>query len=681
MSNAASDVNVNPIGVPPTTNVTVSTVSLDIAGGSPHKVLLAGQFSADCEGGAAGIVVSSILIDGNLTLNTQINNLEGNTGTLLSLSGVVSLSPGTHRLDLSAFVTNLQSTTAHHRSLSAIDLDADVRCAENIASLTSLPAGVPPCLTVLGYHAPGDAGGGTFYWDASATQPGNGGTIFVPASNPPTGRWKRLEAQHASDIQVRWFGVKDDQPCTSALKSAVAYATAVGQNPSVVFGNGIFLLDDTTVVSQANRGITFIGSRGAALQQGSARPATTLRWIGGAKTMFDVAVSYVNWIDMAVENVGNGPDRARNFAVLNPSGKILLRRVVAASGATGPITLPFTESFIRTAALDYSTIEDCEFADTAPIIIDYDNARSGHGGTWIHFLNNLVDSSSIDEIVFRIKDGSQEQLKIVGNTFNAHKGFGKTLTVVDTTLIGTDLSDPPLPQELGNLIFRDNEYDDDSGVASASMLKLLRTRNLDLENNNIQATGSNAAMIELTDSVAYVGKNAAVSIPALIETLDDASRVFFTPNNMVWGAVKGLLNSGSSAGIVALSPNKVKGLETMVPIFGQLGDPGGVTTYQFDAPDHQPYTIYVAQPSDSQQLFGYPTRGQKVLVVVHNTLGGPMGTVTFRETDFKMSFDKDKNNMPVPFIVPGPRHSRAILFEYDGTHMIERWRGAADVSD
>jgi hypothetical protein len=330
-------------------------------------------------------------------------------------------------------------------------------------------------------------------------------------------------------------------------------------------------------------------------------------------------------------------------------------------------------------ALNYSTIEDCEFADTAPIIIDYDNARSGHGGTWIHFLNNLVDSSGIDEIVFRIKDGSQEQLQIVGNTFNAQSGFNKTLTVVDTTLIGTDLSAPPLPQELGNLIFRDNEYDDDSSVAGARMLKLLRTRNLDLENNNIQSTGSNT--IELTDSVAYVGKNVGVSIGALIETLDNASRVFFKPNNMVWGRVGGLLNSGSSAGIVALSPNKVQGLQMMVPIFGQLGDPGGMTTYQFDAPNNQPYTIYVAHPGDSQQLFGYMTRGQKVLVVVHNTLGGPMGTVTFREADFKMSFDKDENNMPVRFIVPGPGHSRAILFEYDGIQMIERWRGAADVSD
>jgi hypothetical protein len=687
MSNIAVDINVNRIGVPPGKNLTVCTTSLEIVGNRSHKVLLTGQFSADWKAGAGGIAVASILVDGNLTVNTQINNLDDNKGTLICASGVVPLAPGPHRLDLDAFITNLESFTAHHRSLCAIDLDADLSCVENIASLTALPGGVVPCLTVLGYYAPDDGGGGTFYWDAFATDPGDDGTIFVPASNPPTGRWRRLGADNAYDIEVRWFGVKDNLPCTSALRKAVAHAVAAGQNPSVVFGKGIFLLDDSIILSIANAGITFIGSRAAALQQGSHRPSTTLRWVGGAKTMFDVSVSYVNWIDMAVENTGS----ATNFAVLHPSGKILLRRVVAASGATGPQTLPFSESFIKTVALNYSTIDDCEFADTAPIIFDYDNAQSGSGGTWIHFLNNLVDSNAIDEIVFRLKDGSQEQLQIVGNTFNAQPGFSKTLTVVDTTLIGTDKSNPPLPQYLGNLIFRDNEYDDSSGVAGGRMLKLLRTKNLDLENNNIDGNGSNTAMVELTDSVAHVGNNVAVSIVALIETLDNASRVFFKPNNMIWGRVNGLLNSGSSAGIVAVSPIAAT---TRVPIFGQLGDPGGMTTYQFDTPDNQDYTIYVAQPDDSHQLFGYMTRGQKVLIVVRNTLDTPMGSITFGDTSIKFGVTMKTSG---PFIVPKGGMNRAILFEcYDVAdvvsvddqgknvtvpiaYMVERWRGADDV--
>jgi hypothetical protein len=89
---------------------------------------------------------------------------------------------------------------------------------------------------------------------------------------------------------------------------------------------------------------------------------------------------------------------------------------------------------------------------------------------------------------------------------------------------------------LGNLIFRDNEYDDtayDQGntastdaerkrLADARMLKLRRTLNLELENNNIEGNGSNAAIVDLMDSVAHVGKNFAHSAGVLIQTLDAA---------------------------------------------------------------------------------------------------------------------------------------------------------------
>jgi hypothetical protein len=87
-------------------------------------------------------------------------------------------------------------------------------------------------------------------------------------------------------------------------------------------------------------------------------------------------------------------------------------------------------------------------------------------------------------------------------------------------------------------------------------------------------------MIELTDSVAHVAKNIAHSIDGpLIKTLDTASRVFFRPNNMNVGNVtEWLINNDTSAGIVAMSPNEGT---TMVPIFGQFGDPGGTTTFQF----------------------------------------------------------------------------------------------------
>jgi len=46
-------------------------------------------------------------------------------------------------------------------------------------------------ITVLGYTAEGDGGGGTFYWDASSIEDDNGGTI-IEATGVTTGRWKKV---------------------------------------------------------------------------------------------------------------------------------------------------------------------------------------------------------------------------------------------------------------------------------------------------------------------------------------------------------------------------------------------------------------------------------------------------------------------------------------------------------
>ena len=79
-------------------------------------------------------------------------------------------------------------------------------CVSSIADLKALNAGAVGCLTVLGYYAPGDSGGGEFYWDASSLEHDNGGTVIAPTSNPAAaGRWKRLIQ---GPFSVRWFGAK-----------------------------------------------------------------------------------------------------------------------------------------------------------------------------------------------------------------------------------------------------------------------------------------------------------------------------------------------------------------------------------------------------------------------------------------------------------------------------------------
>jgi hypothetical protein len=119
-------------------------------------------------------------------------------------------------------------------------------CVNSIAALKALGAGVVSCLTVLGYYAPGDGGGGSFYWDASATELDNGGTTIAPASSPATGRWKRLVD---GPLSVKWFGAKgnafDD---TAAIRAAVDVGAG-----TVTLPPGVYRITCTIAIRTACR--------------------------------------------------------------------------------------------------------------------------------------------------------------------------------------------------------------------------------------------------------------------------------------------------------------------------------------------------------------------------------------------------------------------------------------------
>ena len=96
---------------------------MNFFGTRSNQVLLIGQFSVDTENAAGGGVVATILVNGSRATNTQVNNLQGNTGTLLSLSGVVTVGPGKGTFDLQASVFNMPSASVHHRTITAVSLD------------------------------------------------------------------------------------------------------------------------------------------------------------------------------------------------------------------------------------------------------------------------------------------------------------------------------------------------------------------------------------------------------------------------------------------------------------------------------------------------------------------------------------------------------------------------------
>jgi len=123
MSNAATDSNSNAIGATERSNLTVSSVQLNFLHRRSNQALLIGQFSVDTESATGGGVVAGILVNGNLMMDTQINNLQGNTGTLLSLSGIVAVGQGQHTFDLQAYIYNMPSASIHHRSITVVRLE------------------------------------------------------------------------------------------------------------------------------------------------------------------------------------------------------------------------------------------------------------------------------------------------------------------------------------------------------------------------------------------------------------------------------------------------------------------------------------------------------------------------------------------------------------------------------
>ena len=118
----------------------------------------------------------------------------------------------------------------HTRGVLYPDTIADLRAA-------TPPSGPRARAFIAGYHSPGDGGGGTFYWDASASEPDNNGTVISPSSSPAMGRWKRLVD---GPLSVHWFGARgqppiDDEPAISATVAAAGPGGIVTFMPATTY--------------------------------------------------------------------------------------------------------------------------------------------------------------------------------------------------------------------------------------------------------------------------------------------------------------------------------------------------------------------------------------------------------------------------------------------------------------
>lgn len=92
--------------------------------------------------------------------------------------------------------------------------------ADSVDELRALWTELGSFAVLTGYSAPGDGGGGVFYW--SATGSDDGGTVFAASTN---GYWHRI---YSGAINVRWFGATGDgsTPDEAALTAAEQAASA-----------------------------------------------------------------------------------------------------------------------------------------------------------------------------------------------------------------------------------------------------------------------------------------------------------------------------------------------------------------------------------------------------------------------------------------------------------------------
>lgn len=97
--------------------------------------------------------------------------------------------------------------------------------------------------TMLGFYAPGDGGGGVFYWDSTSEATPNIGTIVQPTATVGAGRWLRIFDPKI--VNVKWFGARSDDTgdVTDAFQAAFDFVNAAGGGV-VYMPAGEYLKDD-----------------------------------------------------------------------------------------------------------------------------------------------------------------------------------------------------------------------------------------------------------------------------------------------------------------------------------------------------------------------------------------------------------------------------------------------------
>ncbi len=138
----------------------------------------------------------------------------------------------------SIFMNDVNRGTYGFSSIAALRAAPNPQPQPAIQSQPSLPAG-PLVVMVKGYYAPGDGGGGPYYFDPTdITSLDNGGTVIVSTAG---GRWKLIYTEVLTALQ---FGADP----TGTNSSTAAFNNALAVKARLRVPAGTYKVSDITVV-------------------------------------------------------------------------------------------------------------------------------------------------------------------------------------------------------------------------------------------------------------------------------------------------------------------------------------------------------------------------------------------------------------------------------------------------
>lgn len=463
-----------------------------------------------------------------------------------------------------------------------------------------------------------------------------------------------VDAKLKERISVKDFGAVGNGIVndTQAIINAVAFCQATSQS-SLYFPSGIYRIQSTiTLGAGGTRGIAFVGDTATA-QQGSDRPAVTIRWHGGTAPIFDVQSTYFSFYNMAFENFTTATD----VFLLTDAMHMVLDNCsfVPGNGSTR-----FSRSVMHADGNEfgYSVVQNCTIQNNAPRFLDINGATS-NGITPILFYNNVIESNSLGaHTVVYVKNEGIDILTFEGNTINGQANA--QLTLVDTT-------DTPLSETITVLNVYDNEFDLVSNTSTDRMFRLTNVANANFLGNQYQGGGTQTAAAELVNSVVtqFTG-NHLLAIGGPFFNADATSRVYSQANNVFTGNTRGIVNdTATTSGMIQMTYG------ANVTILGERGVGTGHTVFRVDATDTAGFTLTFSHPGIGGN--GYFTRGQVLSVQIRNTSGGviPFITLAGGATYWSLSGGA--------FPIPANGNSRTVTFVWSGSKLVEIGRTAADV--